>query len=93
VRIYFRKGVELRGRKVVVVDDIISSGHTILETVKQLRSIGITDITVICVHGLFVEGALQKIQKTGAKVISCNTIPNAVSKIDVSAVLAQGLKK
>jgi len=91
VRIFFRKGVELKGRKVVIVDDIISSGHTILETIKELRAIGIRDISVICVHGLFAEGSLKKIQKTGAKVFSCNTIPNAVSKIDVSLVLAKSL--
>ncbi len=91
VKIYFRKGVELKGKKVVIIDDIISSGHTILETIKQLRSIGIQDISVICVHGIFAEGCLPKLQKTGAKILSCNTIPSSVSKIDVSEAFAKAI--
>ncbi len=93
VKIYFRKGVELKGKKVIIVDDIISSGHTILETIRQLKSIGIRDITVICVHGIFAEGSLGKIQRSGAKVYSCNTIPSLVGKVDVSLVLAEGLSQ
>jgi ribose-phosphate pyrophosphokinase len=92
VKIYFRKGVELTGKKVVIIDDIVSSGHTILETIKQLKSIGIKDITVICVHGIFAEGALEKIKKTGATLLSCNTIPSSVSKIDVSKALADAIR-
>jgi ribose-phosphate pyrophosphokinase len=92
VKIYFRKGVELKGKKVVIVDDIISSGHTILETIKELKSADIGDITVICVHGIFAEGCLPKLQKTGARILSCNTIPSVVSKIDVSKALADAVR-
>jgi ribose-phosphate pyrophosphokinase len=91
VKIYFRKGVELTGKKVVIIDDIISSGHTILETIKALKGIGIKDITVICVHGIFAEGSLKVLQKTGAKILSCSTIPSAASKIDVSKALADAV--
>ncbi len=92
VRVFFKKGVHLEGKKVVIVDDIISSGHTILETIKSLKAMGITRITVICVHGIFAEGSLRALQKTGAKIISCNTIPNSVSKIDVSKALADAVR-
>lgn len=93
VKIYFRKGVELRGKRVVIVDDIISSGQTMLETIRQLKANGITDITVICVHGIFAENALGRIRKTGARVYSCNTIPNPAARIDVSGILAGALGK
>ncbi|MBS3111093.1 ribose-phosphate diphosphokinase [Candidatus Woesearchaeota archaeon] len=91
VRIYLKKGVDLRRKSVVIVDDIISSGQTMLETIRQLKASGITDITVICVHGIFAENALERIKKAGAKVYSCNTIPNPAEKIDVSAILAEAL--
>ena len=92
VKVFFRKGVELKGKKVVIVDDIISSGHTILETIKSLKALGIKSITVICVHGIFAEGSLQKLQRTGAKIISCNTIPSSVAKIDISRALADAVR-
>jgi ribose-phosphate pyrophosphokinase len=93
VKVFFRKGVVLKGKKVVIVDDIISSGHTVMETIRSLKAMGIANIVVICVHGIFAENALQRLQRTGARIISCNTIPSSVSKIDVSKPLADALRR
>ena len=91
VKVFFRKGVVLSGKKVVIVDDIISSGHTILETIGALKDLGIKNITVICVHGIFANDALKRLQKSGAKIVSCNTIPNKVALIDIAKPLADAL--
>ena len=49
-------------------------------------------ITCIAVHGIFAENALNKIKKTGVNIITTNTIPSKTSRIDVSKVIADGLR-
>jgi len=83
----------VENKSVIIVDDIISSGHTILEAVKLIKKYKPKDITAICVHGIFAEKALNKIRKNGVSVLSTNTIPNKVSKINISKFVAENLKK
>lgn len=92
VEVKLNKKIGLRNKNAVIVDDIVSTGQTILETAKLLRKLGAKDIYCICVHGIFVDGALKKLNKAKIKVISTNTIPNKVAKIDVSGVISQELK-
>ena len=92
VRVKLNKRIDLSKKNAVIIDDIISTGHTILETAKILKRLGAGNIFCICVHGIFVNGALTKLKKAGIKVISTNTIPSEVAKIDVSGVIGEGLK-
>ena len=91
VKVRLNKKISLKNKNVVIVDDIISTGHTILETAKILRKLGAKKIHCICVHGIFVNNALDKLKKAGIKVISTNTIPSKVAKIDVSGVIGESL--
>jgi ribose-phosphate pyrophosphokinase len=80
-----------KGRDVVIVDDIISTGNTMIEPIKQLKAFGAKKITCVCVHGVFAKNALQCLKKLGAQVISTNTIQNPVAKIDVASLIAKAL--
>ena len=91
VKIKLNKKINLRNKNVVIIDDIISTGNTILETVKILRRLGAKNIYCICVHGIFANDALNKLKKAGIEVVSTNTIPNKMAKIDVSGVIAESL--
>ena len=88
---YLNNKIDLGIRNVVIVDDIISTGHTLLESVKLLRKIGAKKITAICVHAVFVEKAYEKLKKAKVDVISCNTIPHKSNKIDVSDLIVKVL--
>ena len=92
VKITINKKIGIKGRNIVFVDDIISTGHTILEAAKKLKALGAKKLYCIAVHGLFVENALEKIKKAGIKIITTNTIPTKVSGIDVSGLVAKTLK-
>ena len=92
VKVTLNKKIDLNGKDVVIVDDIISTGHTILETVKILMKLGAKNIYCICVHGIFADDSLSKLKKAGIKVVSTNTIPNKTARIDVSGVIADSLK-
>jgi len=91
VRIKVKKGTDFKGKNVVIVDDIISTGHTMIEPIKQIKRMGAKKIYCIGVHGLFVEGALKRLKKLGATVITTNTIPNPAAKIDLSGEIAKAL--
>lgn len=91
VRIKVKEDIDWKGKTVVIVDDIISTGNTIIEPVKQLKKYGVKKICCICVHGLFSEGALEKLKKLGVEVISTNTIKSSVSRIDISGIIAEEL--
>jgi len=92
VSIKIRGDVDIKGKTVVIVDDIISSGHTMLETIKECKRIGAKKIVCITVHGIFAEGALKKIRRLGATVHATNTIRSPVADIDVTGLLADALR-
>lgn len=91
VKIKMKKDIDFRGKNAVIVDDIISTGNTMIEPIKQIKKMGAKKVYCIGVHGLFVEDALKKLRKLKAKVITTNTIPNPVAKIDLSADIAKAL--
>lgn len=72
----------------VLVDDIISTGRTLIETILHLKKAGMQPPICIGVHAVFAGNAYQEILKSGAKeVITCNTIPHQSNKIDISDLL------
>jgi len=87
------KLVDVKGKNVVIVDDIISTGHTIAEAAKKAKKMGAKTITAIGVHGLFVEGALSKMKKAGVgKVVTTNCIEHKTNEIDVTDLFVEELK-
>ncbi len=92
VRIKINKDINFDGKDVVIIDDIISTGHTMIEPIKQLKRRGAKNIYCIGIHGVFANNALSMLKKLGAKVITTNTIQNETSKIDVSSAIVKALR-
>jgi len=93
VVVKLNKKIDIKGKNIVFVDDIISTGNTIIEAVKNIKKLGAKKFYCIAVHGIFVEKALEKLRKANVKVVTTNTIPNSVAKIDVSGLVADRMKK
>lgn len=93
VRIKIKEKLDLGSKSAVIVDDIISTGHTVIEVIKDLKALGAKKIYCICTHGIFAEDSLRKIEGLGAKVVSTNTIKTRVSRIDVSGMIAEEIGK
>jgi len=91
VKIVVKASILIRGRTIVLVDDIVSSGHTMFEPIKQLKRMGVAKIYCVCVHGIFAENALRKLRALGAHVIATNSVRSPVAKIDVSGLIAESL--
>lgn len=94
VKVKMLEPISIKGKNVVIIDDIISTGHTVAEAAKQAKKLGAQSVSALCIHGLFVENALKKLKAAGIKnLISTNTVEHSTNKIDVSDLLVKELKK
>lgn len=89
-----KKGTfEVKGKDVMIVDDIISTGGTVKAAAETVLDQGASHVAALCVHGLFVGDAAQKLEKAGVKaIVGTNSVPGKYSQVDVSDALASHLK-
>ncbi|ASJ10469.1 ribose-phosphate pyrophosphokinase [Thermococcus sp. P6] len=76
--------VEVRGRNVLIVDDIISTGGTMIRAANLLRDMGARKVFVAATHGIFAEGAIERVSSAVDELAVTNTIPTPVSRIDLT---------
>jgi len=71
----------VQGRHVIIYDDMIRTGGSLIEAAKAYTAEGASRISVITTHGLFSGNALARISNSGliTDVLSLNTHPNAVN--------------
>jgi ribose-phosphate pyrophosphokinase len=88
------RGSNANGRDVLIVDDIISTGGTIVEAVKILQSQGARRIQVACTHPILAPGALAKIKEAGVQdIVATDTVPSPISQVTVAPLIAEQVKK
>jgi ribose-phosphate pyrophosphokinase len=83
---------EVTNKSIAIVDDIISTGGTMLAAAEYLKKLGAKQIFVACTHGLFVGNSLQKLHMCCEEVISTNTVMNETSKVCVAPEIISALK-
>lgn len=77
----------------LLIDDIISTGVTMVETVMHIQSYGIDSIICLAVHAIFANHAYELLLKTGVtKVVTCNTIAHPTNEIDLSDLVTDAVK-
>lgn len=82
----------VRGRDLVLVDDMVSTGGSIIKATEFLKRQGGGRVFVACTHGLLIDNAEKKIRKSGVtQIISTNTIPGSTSVVDVSGIIAKAI--
>ena len=79
----------LENRDALIVDDIISTGNSIIKATEILKKNNIGNVYVVCTHALLLDDAKEKLLKAGVKdVISTNSIPNEFAKVDLSSLIS-----
>ncbi len=82
------------GRNPVVVDDIVSSGHTVIETLGHLARLGMPAATVVAIHAVFAGDAYADLQAAGAaRIVSCDSINHASNAIALAGLLAPACRE
>ena len=85
--------IDVKNKDVIIIDDILSTGKTILEAIRNIKEHKTKSINVIAIHGVFADlETYKKIKKLTKSLITTNTINNSNAKIDVSSLIANSLK-
>jgi len=83
-----------RNREAVIIDDVISSGQTILKCIDALMAGHISAISCAAVHGIFAEGADATLLSRGLKhLVTTNTVPHPTNQIDSSDILLKPIQE
>ena len=80
---------ELAGKHVVLLDDVISTGGTIVEAARLLKRHGVAAVTAACTHGLFLRDAFERIKAVTDEILSTDTLLNPAEKGSVAPDVAQ----
>ena len=86
------KNLDVSGKKVAIVDDIISTGGTIAKAAEELRDQGASKIYAVCTHGLFIGQAIENMKKVD-DFAATDTIESEYSKITVAEVIVEGIRE
>jgi ribose-phosphate pyrophosphokinase len=85
---------DLRGREVVILDDVASTGCTIAVAAERAAAAGAARIHAIVTHALFASDAIARLKRVGLDQIwSTDSIPHASNAIQLDQLLAQALRQ
>src|SRR5262249_52502856 len=93
---------DVDGREVIVLDDEIARGTTIIELLARLRERGVTSVRIASTHGLFADGALDRIAAAPevTEIICTNTVPvpfadqpGKLRVLSVAPALAEAIRR
>jgi ribose-phosphate pyrophosphokinase len=89
VSISLSEDLPLKKRTALIVDDMISTGTSVIKAIELLKKNNVGDVYVICTHALLLDDAKEKLLKAGIKgILSTNSIPNEFAKVDLSSVIS-----
>jgi ribose-phosphate pyrophosphokinase len=93
---------EVRGKKVIIYDDMIRTGGSLLQAAQAYRKAGATEVSAITTHGVLPDGALERLSASGLfkRLLATDTHPRAVNLrgeflevITISDLLLKSLKE
>jgi ribose-phosphate pyrophosphokinase len=87
------KDLDVNGKIVAIVDDMISTGGTICRASDALRRQGAVEVHAACTHGLFTGGAILRLANHVDGVHSTDSLPNPRAVVSAAPALARGLKQ
>ncbi len=92
VQIKTKNIAEVIDRDLILVDDMISTGGSIINATQFLKKQKCKRVYVACTHALLMNDAEKKIKKAGVtKIVSTNTIPGKTSIVDVSNSISKAI--
>ena len=91
--IHKAKDLDVKGKVVAIVDDMIATDGTICRAADALRSQGATEVHAACSHGLFTGGAIRRLTQFVDGVHATGSLANPRSVIDAGEALARGVRE
>ncbi len=83
---------DYQDRNVVLVDDVASTGKTLIKAAQGLRPYQPKSISVLVTHALFLGNSIRELRQAGVNNIwSCDSIPHATNKVSLAGILSEAL--
>ncbi len=87
------EGLNVKDQTVIILDDIISTGGTIVGAAKILKDLGASHIFAACVHPLLIGDAAKRILDAGVEeIIGTDSVPGLYSKVSLAPLISKQLK-
>lgn len=88
------KEVDVKGRDVVIFDDMIATGGTMATAISMLRQQGARSVYLAAVHPVLTGSAVLKLCRSGVEaIITTDTLDRAVSTVSVAPLIADTVRK
>ncbi|MBB5075344.1 ribose-phosphate diphosphokinase [Nonomuraea endophytica] len=91
---------DVAGKDVIVLDDEIAKGTTMIELLDRLRERGVTSVRVACTHGLFSSGAIERLSDRPEveEIVCTNTVPGhksggKLTVLSIAPALAEAMRR
>ncbi|HLC00853.1 MAG TPA: ribose-phosphate diphosphokinase [Candidatus Bathyarchaeia archaeon] len=85
--------LNVKGQTVIIFDDIISTGGTIVGAARILKEQGAAQVYAACVHGLLIGDAEKRILDSGVEeIVATDSVPGKNSKVSLAPLISEALK-
>ncbi|GAA3001028.1 ribose-phosphate pyrophosphokinase [Streptosporangium longisporum] len=93
---------DVEGKDVIILDDEIARGTTVIELLDRLRERGVRSVRVACTHGLFADGAVDRLADRAEveEVVCTNTVPvpdvkpdSRLTVLSIAPALAEAMRR
>jgi ribose-phosphate pyrophosphokinase len=84
--------LDFKERNVVILDDIIASGKTMIQAVKKVKSEGAKKVVAAAIHGLFMKDSLIQLKELTDYLVVTDSISTPVSNVSVAPLIVEALK-
>ncbi len=87
-----RKDLDVKGKTVIIFDDIISTGGTVVAAAEILKKLEAEKIFVACAHPLLIGNAEERILNSGVdEIVGTDSVPSHVSNVSLAPLLSKEL--
>ncbi len=85
--------VDVHGKNVLLLDDMISTGSTMLKAIERMREHGAKKIACAATHGLFLGNSLDKLEALCDGVFVTDSIPGPAAKVSIKPLFDEHIQK
>lgn len=78
---------EVEGKNILILDDMISTGGTMIKAVENVKKGGAKKVICAATHGFFLNDSLARLRKVSDSVFTTNSIPNEAAEVDINPLL------
>jgi len=82
---------EVKGKNILILDDMISTGGTMIKAVENVKKGGAGKVYCAATHGFFLKESLKKLKEVSDGVFVTDSIPSDASEVSIKPLIAEYL--